>query len=94
LFESLPYGEIGGGRLLFLHPIFVRAGATGELQSLDQKVFGSLKQRAEGDLKTNSSAEEHKKSTIESAMKILFSGWTSITQDEIVAAWHPFHYED
>jgi hypothetical protein len=69
---------------------FVPAGATGELQPLDRRVFGSLKQRARRRFDDAIIRGTERKLTIECATKILLSAWASIGQEEIVAAWHPF----
>jgi hypothetical protein len=73
---------------------FVPAGATGELQPLDRRVFGSLKQRARRRFDEAIIRGEKRKLTIEGAIKILLSAWVSIAQDELVAAWHPFHGDE
>jgi hypothetical protein len=69
---------------------FVPAGATGQFQRLDRMVLGSLKQRARRRFDEAILRGRERTLRIECSVEILLNAWASVSQNEILDAWHPF----
>jgi hypothetical protein len=67
---------------------FTPAGLTDEWQSLDLRIFGSLKMRARGLFNDQWLRDESIEFTVATSIALLLKAWESITQEEILGAWN------
>jgi hypothetical protein len=74
-------------RNLGIKPEFIPAGATGELQPLDRRIFGNLKQRARRRFDDDVLEGRTRSLQIGPAVCVLLDAWASIEQDEVLDAW-------
>jgi hypothetical protein len=69
---------------------FLPAGQTDELQPLDRRVFGNLKQRARRRFNHEILQGPENNLNIAWAIQILVKVWYAIRQDQILSAWEHF----
>jgi hypothetical protein len=66
--------------------VFIPAGMTGEYQSLDRRIFGSLKARTRAQFDWHSmSADEEM--TMSASIRILLDAWRCVGDKEVLEAW-------
>jgi hypothetical protein len=65
---------------------FISAGATGEYQPLDRRIFGNLKSRTKSRFDRLWIVQEHEP-TMQDSIAMMFDAWKSIGQDEVLDAW-------
>jgi hypothetical protein len=73
---------------------FVPAGQTDELQLLDRRVFGNLKQRARRRFDNEIMQGRENNLNMAWAIQVLVKVWYAMAQDEILSAWEHFYARD